>query len=144
MCWKDLKDSGRKLVGRALPLLQTLHSPSNCSEQIKGKRTQHMDPKPTNCWKYKGELTPLLSGRAEPVSTRITHSHCCSTDVLEPEIRHFKTPGKLCAKSVASFHAGKGTPGRIQAPNSAVREEKRAQEFLSIQIIQSRRWGTTS
>lgn len=31
--------------------LQTLHSPSNGSEQIKGKRTQHMDPKPTNCWK---------------------------------------------------------------------------------------------
>lgn len=86
-----------------------------------------MDPKPTECWKFKGEPTPLLSGRAEPVSTRITHSHCCSTDVLELEIRPFKTPGELCAKGVASCascHAGKGTAGRIQAPNSAVREGK--------------------
>lgn len=90
-----------------------------------------MDPKPTvsgiQHLEVQQRINPLLSGRAEPVSTRITHSHCCSTDVLELEIRYFKTPGKLCAKGVASrasFHAGKGTPGRIQTPNSAVSEEK--------------------
>lgn len=71
LCWKDLKGSGGKIVGSFLSM-QTLHSPSNCSEQIKGKKTQHMDPNPTNCWDTASGSTT----ENKPPSCQVEQSLC--------------------------------------------------------------------